>query len=197
MVHGINTCEYCRGIFAILTVEDAWETKKGIRFNELLKLAQISLEPKIAAPTLTRHLKYLVGKRIVKRIRKGKQNVIYCLHYDSPIITQESLELSRKWRDYHAKEFHSWSLEQIIKNVLSLSALLELEVVRLWMQKQLPGAKQEGLALRIEFVRAFYKQYTNLLLNAAKERAPLDYKQAIESMSKRITDLKRDLFVIG
>ena len=176
-------------------MKNAFEIEEGIRFNQFLKLAQKFIDPKIAAPTLDRHLTYLVKKKIVKRTRRGPQNVVYSLSHDSPLISKEDLPLPRKWYDSH-QNFRSWSLERITANIMELSALLELETLRLWFQEQLPGENVEELALRSEFIRAFYKQYGDILLDAAKERTQLEYKEAMVSLEKRIADLKKELFEI-
>jgi Fe2+ or Zn2+ uptake regulation protein len=184
------------GIFTILIVKDAFEIENGIRSNQLLKLVKHFIDPKTAAPTLYRHLRHLTKTKIIKKTRKGKQYIVYSLPPDSPLITKEDLELSKKWHDFHTQQFSSWTLERIILNELQLSKLLELETLKLWLQRQLPEQNAEGIVLRSQFVRAFYKQYGDLLLDAAKGRTPLEYKEAMESLEKEIAILKKGLFEI-
>jgi hypothetical protein len=197
MVHGIETCKYCREIFAILMVKNALEIEDGIRFKQLLRFAQQYIDPKTAAPTLIRHLEYLRKKKIIKKVRKGPQNVVYFLSTaDSPLFSEEDLELSRKWVAHHSQKFHSWTLERIIPNILQLETLSQLEILKLWLLRQLPGSNPEELALRQTMVRAFYKQYADLLLEAGKEREPLQYKEAIRSVEQMIEDLRKELFTV-
>lgn len=197
-IHGIETCPKCLKIFTVLVVNNAFNKEKGIRFVLFCKLAN-AIDPTIGAPTaFRRHLAYLIKKGIVKRTRKGPKNVSYSLadSSDSPLISKEDLELSKKWLDFHSEMFSSWTLNRIITNILELSELLELETIKLCLEKLLPGKNLEDSVLRSKLKEAFYKQFGDLLTSSLKGRSSLEYKEAIESLEKSIRDAKKELFEI-
>lgn len=196
MPHGIDTCKYCKRIFAILVLKNVFEMEEGIRFNQLLRFAKMFADPKMAAPTLYRHLKQLTRSKIVKKTRKGKQHVVYSLPLDSPLFTKEDWELSKEWYKQHEK-IKSWTLKRIISNIIELSKLLELETLKLWFQKQLPGQNLQDVALSDGFVNAFYKQFGEILHEAAKGKTPLEYKEAINMLEREIADMKKELFAVA
>jgi DNA-binding HxlR family transcriptional regulator len=196
MVCSLYTCKYCKEIFAILIIKEAFKKEDGIRFNELQRIYNKSLDEKIAAPTLIRHLKYLTQKKIVKKTRKGKQNVAYSLNenpLETSIISQEDIDQERKWHEQNAQKFQKMKIESIIPIYLQISMLNDLEQFKTWLQRQL-NQRFEKYAFRMEFLNSYYRHYGKELLDAAKERTPLEYKEAIGIVEKMISDLKEVTF---
>ena len=193
MAHGFYTCEYCRKIVFMLALKDAFVVAEGVRFNQLLKFARRVMNSKIAAPTLIRHLKYLVGAGIVKRTQKSKQNIVYSLTSENPLISREDIELAAKWYRNYMEGFGSLTLRKIVQSILRLSQLLELEMIKIYLQKTFTNVKPESLVFKAEFIKLYYREYGTMLMEAARDKKA-EYRGVMNLLEKEIGDMRNELF---
>jgi len=165
----------------------------GIRFNDLLRLSRKIIDPKIAAPTLSRHLKYLRKGRIVKRTRKGKQNVTYSLTAENPLISRDEIERVLELHEQFHKKASSLSLKEIVENVVFLSWLFELELIKIWVEKKFSKQKAENLSFKAEFLRTSFQVVSKALM-AAADGKEAQYKETIRFIDEEISSFRQELF---
>lgn len=177
----------------MLALKDAFVVSEGVRFNQLLKFARRVMNSKIAAPTLIRHLKYLVGAGIVKRTRKSKQNIVYSLTSENPLISREDIELAAKWYRNYMEGFGSLTLRKIVQSILRLSQLLELEMIKIYLQKTFTNVKPESLVFKAEFIKLYYREYGTMLMEAARDKKA-EYRGVMNLLEKEIGDMRNELF---
>jgi hypothetical protein len=190
MTHSVTYCEKCSKIFRALMDEEAYTEKKAIRFNQLERLTGL------ATQTFYNHIQQLVKIKIVKEKRKGKENRSFFLDLsvNSQIISDEKAKDALKLASQHNEVYRTWTSNQIIAVLTDLSALLELQVTKIWLQNQLPNANEEKLQMEARIAGAFINIYRILLRDAMKNRSNQWLKEAIASLDGKIADLKKQLF---
>jgi len=151
------------------------------------------IDPKFSSPTLNRHLKYLKKGKYVKKTRKRKQFVVYSLDTDSPLITKDDIEFVSRWYKDHDERFSAMSLEEIVHNMLIISRLLELEMIKIWLQRLLSKQNPEFLTFRATYLETFYKQFGRLLQEASKDKTT-EYGAVLSQIEHEIEYLKGELF---
>lgn len=194
-MHGIFTCKYCAQIAATLAMREMYDYgRNGIRSNQLLRLVRDLIDPNMAPPTLYRHLKYLQKGRILKRRKKGAQNIIYYLNPASPLLEEDEFRFHKKLAIEYER-FKSFSLKLIVTNLLILARMHTLETARFILKMEMETSSERRTSIKFakQIMDSFYRQYFMLLYEAMKEKES-QYKEVMSFLEQEITDM-RDKFL--
>ena len=187
-------------ILITLLINKAIEGLGSIRFNELLRTMK-SYGYDISKPALSRNLKKLMEKGIVKREEKGKQNVIYYLSTpQDPALKAEFFRFEREileWCQKNAEIVKKYNFDEISGMLILLVQLKGLELLRLDLKYIFGFIEKKEYIVRSTMKDSFYKIIYGVLLQTCKENIETyraEVEDALKNIGQIITRWKKLIF---
>jgi DNA-binding transcriptional ArsR family regulator len=194
----------CEQILTVMVLQKAYQSD-SVRFNELYRSLKNIAKSKMSKPTFHEHLKHLVKKKIVKRQRKGKQEVRFYLNIENPKVFNLK-EMDDSLREEHER------LSRVMKNpnfwltlpdfISYYFAVCELRKMKLIIKYALSPEKAKENVLALVLQARFQEALENQLLSQTLSIIDLETDSAkkeemktkiIEAIEYAISECKKEL----
>ena len=179
-------------IVAALFLKQAIEGLGSIRFNELKRTLQES-EFELSTPALVRNLNKLVKKGIVKRTRRGKQNVSYTLT-SYPI--RGDLSAISWFKDSEAK-VSAMTTDRLMGFMIGLTQLHGLELLNLRLKNICGRIGNTEHNMKGMLLDSFYNSIYAISVSdceGRRDESREELEETIVDLDKLIKRFKDDLF---
>ena len=164
-----------------------------IRFNELLRRTK-QLIPKFSATTLLRHLEPLRKNGLIKKTKKGSQNVVYSLteKWSFQLFSEDELITFSKQAEKITKNIGAYNLSKLSRMYLEISKMLAYDNLTLRINSLLGEEPEESISFRMELRRYFYEEFWGWIYDSMANREKDEYKKILKVLKeqKRETQLK-------
>jgi len=182
--------EYCRTIFAVLLFNNCFDIDSGMRFNELERQLK-KYGNKISTPTVINHLKELQKMKVVKRVRSGKQKVLY--HITERSLDPKELGKTMTWIEKNQDIIRSWSLREIVTYTINLMSLRDFYLVKLSLKSQFESRLVHRTLIRADMINAYFRFLFNMVLETI-EGKDAEYDETVKHLDSQIKTFRDVLF---
>jgi DNA-binding transcriptional regulator GbsR (MarR family) len=181
--------EHCQKIFAFLVLNDV-----PVNFNRLLKALNDS-NYKISKPTLSAHLKHLQKPKIIKRRKKGKQQITYSVNYEKADSLQFHKDFSKTAENIiKSKEtFNSFDVAEKIRYVSFILMIIEVNRLKNEIRSVLEPDRRFEATLAFLFVKSYLERFRMYLLQTCVNSRE-DAQKALVELDRLEQNLRNEVF---
>ena len=179
--------DYCEKILMYLIMN-----RDAIRFNKLYEAMDVGLS--IAKPTLSKHLKHLVKKKLVTRTVEDVQNVTYEVNHDLFEELEEYVTLTNISQDILREKrhvFYDKPVDEQLDILLKNSVIRHLEVMKGILDFELSITKRWEKGMQLVWLQSpIFRRYETWMMKKCKDDKK--YREnLLTKLNERIKTMKK------